>query len=455
MNFSLILRNIALCLLTAATTLHAAGSVPAPLVAGYITFVDGSVSIANGDQPARHVHLGDPVHVGDRIQTQTQSHIHLRMVDNAFVALRPGSELTIITYDFDKDQPQASRIRLDLQQGTSRAVSGKGGQAAKHQYRFNTPLAAIGLRGTDYTVVVDTEKTRVSVAQGGVIVSPYGAGCSSVDLGPCLTPLARELTANMPNAFIEVTPNQAPRVISGSLAQATSSSPTSTPTRVDAAVVAVDDPAKRAALQMSIDRAETSAAVVVAAAEVNKVLATPDVAPSSLAVGQRSALAQWGRWSALMQQIPAGSPGLSAVFAQLPDFQIVGANDSVVLAYPGNASTSVPDQGRVQFSLVAAEAYVKDGNQFTAAGVKSGQLTIDFGLNNFSTQLAVLTSPNHVETVQAQGTVDAYGRMQSTPALSNSNVGGIVLKKGQEATYLFDKTLSLGSTLSGAAQWFR
>lgn len=452
MNFSSILRNIALCLLTAATTLHAAGSVPAPLVAGYITFVDGSVSIANGDQPARHVHLGDPVHVGDRIQTQTQSHIHLRMVDNAFVALRPGSELTIITYDYDKDQPQASRIRLDLQQGTSRAVSGKGGQAAKHRYRFNTPLAAIGLRGTDYTVVVDTEKTRVSVAQGGVIVSPFGAGCSSVDLGPCLTPLARELTANMPNAFIEVTPNQAPRVMSGTLAQAAPATPVTV--RADAAVGAVDDPAKRASLQMSIERTETTAAVVVAAAEVSKVLSTPDLTPTPV-VQQRSALAQWGRWSALIAQIPAGSPSLSTVFARLPDFQIVGANDSVALAYPGSVSTSVPDQGRVQFSLVAAEAYVKDGSQFTAAGVKSGQLMIDFGLSSFSTQLAVVTSPNHIETVQAQGTVDAYGRMQSTAALSNSNVGGIVLNRGQEATYLFDKTLSLGSTLSGAAQWFR
>jgi len=445
-------RGLAVCLLASVTALHAAGPGLAPLVAGHITFVDGAVTVTNAEQSVRAVQSGDPVYVGDRIQTRAQSHIYLRMVDNAFVSLRPSSELTISTYEFDKDQPQSSRIRLDLQQGTSRAVSGKGGQAAKHQYRFNTPLAAIGLRGTDYTVVADAEKTRVSVTQGGVIVSPYGAGCSSVDLGPCLTPLARELTANMPNAFIEVTPNQAPRVMSGTLAQAAPATPVTV--RADAAVGAVDDPAKRASLQMSIERTETTAAVVVAAAEVSKVLSTPDLTPTPV-VQQRSALAQWGRWSALIAQIPAGSPSLSTVFARLPDFQIVGANDSVALAYPGSASTRVPDQGRVQFSLVAAEAYVKDGSQFTAAGVKSGQLMIDFGQSNFSTQLAVLTSPNHIETVQAQGTVDAYGRMQSSAALSNSNVGGIVLNKGQEATYLFDKTLSLGSTLSGAAQWFR
>jgi hypothetical protein len=109
----------------------------------------------------------------------------------------------------------------------------------------------------------------------------------------------------------------------------------------------------------------------------------------------------------------------------------------------------------VQFSLVAAEAYVKDGAQFSRAGVKSGQLEMDFGLSTFTTQLAVATSPTHVDTVQAQGKVDAYGRMQSTAALSNANVNGIVLNKGLEATYLFDKTLSTGSNLSGVAQWGR
>jgi hypothetical protein len=139
----------------------------------------------------------------------------------------------------------------------------------------------------------------------------------------------------------------------------------------------------------------------------------------------------------------------------MTDFQIVGSNSSVALAYPGNAPISMPDQGRVQFSLVAAEAYVKDGNQFSRAGVKSGQLEMDFGLSTFTTQLTVVTSPTHVDSVQAQGKVDTYGRMQSTAALSNANVNGIVLNKGLEATYLFDKTLSTGSNLSGAAQWSR
>ncbi len=445
MIHSFIMRCLTLWLLMSATYLHAGEPSVAPILAGHVAFVNGQVNVVRGSQPAHTVQTGDPVYVGERIQTLTDSHLHLRMVDNAFVALRPMSQLVISTYDYDKDQPQASRIRIDLQQGTSRAVSGKGGQAAKHQYRFNTPLAAIGLRGTDYTVVADTDKTRVSVTQGSVIVSPLSAGCLSSQLGPCMTPLARELTANMANTFIEVTANQPARLMNGTIAQ------TNTPAaKTDAATAPADDPVKRAALQQSIDRAELAAKA--ATAETAKIIASPDVGVIPL---QHPQIAQWGRWSALIDQLPAGSGSINSVFPQMANFQIVGSNSSIALAYPGNTPISMPDQGRVQFSLVAAEAYVKDGAQFSRAGVKSGQLEMDFGLSTFTTQLAVATSPTHVDTVQAQGKVDAYGRMQSSAALSNANVNGIVLNKGLEATYLFDKTLSTGSNLSGVAQWGR
>jgi len=260
-----------------------------------------------------------------------------------------------------------------------------------------------------------------------------------------MTPLARELTANMANTFIEVTANQPARLMTGTIAQA------NTPAgKADAAPAPADDPVKRAALQQSIDRAELAAQA--ATAETTKIITAPDVGVTPL---QHNALARWGRWSSLVAQLPAGGGSINSVFPQMADFQIVGSNSSLALAYPGNTPISMPDQGRVQFSLVAAEAYVKDGNQFSRAGVKSGQLEMDFGLSTFTTQLTVVTSPTHVDSVQAQGKVDTYGRMQSTAALSNANVNGIVLNKGLEATYLFDKTLSTGSNLSGAAQWSR
>ena len=358
-------------------------------VAGHVAFVNGQVLLSQQGKPNRSVQTGDPVFVGDHIQTLANSQLHLRMVDNAFLALRPSSQLVISAYQFDKDQPQASKIRIDLEQGTSRAVSGKGGQAAKNQYRFNTPLAAIGLRGTDYTVLADAEKTRVSVAQGGVI---------------------------------EITANQVPKILQKPAASGSAKS---------AGVAAIsEDAIKPDTLQQTIERKVVSD-------QVNKVDEATNVANQTV---QHESLAKWGRWTALTQQYPQGSESISKVFSQIANLQIVDSNEVFALAYSGK---------------VAAEAYVKDKDLLTRAGVKSGQLEIDFAQGIFNTQVAVATSPANLETVKSQGSVDRYGRMTSIANLSNANISGVVLNKGLEATYLFDKTLSSGGVLSGVAQWAR
>ena len=405
-------------------------------VAGHVAFVNGQVVLAQQGKPNRSVQTGDPVYVGDHIQTLANSQLHLRMVDNAFLALRPSSQLVISAYQYDKDQPQASKIRIDLEQGTSRAVSGKGGQAAKNQYRFNTPLAAIGLRGTDYTVWADAEKTRVSVAQGGVIVSPLGPDCLMSQLGPCASALSRELTSGTPNLFIEITANQAPKLLQKH---------SDTSSKASGVSMASSAPAKLDILQQSIEQKNV-------ADQVNNVDAATNVANQT---ARYESIAKWGRWTALVQQLPQGSESINKAFAQIPNLEIVNSNDVFALAYPGQTPIRLPDQGRAQFSLVAAEAYVKDKDFLSRAGVKSGQLEIDFAQNLFNTQLAVAINAATIDTVKSQGAIDRFGRMTSNGALSNANVNGIVLNKGMEATYLFDKSLATGGVLSGVAQWAR
>lgn len=405
-------------------------------VAGHVAFVNGQVVLAQQGKPNRSVQTGDPVYVGDHIQTLANSQLHLRMVDNAFLALRPSSQLVINAYQYDKDQPQASKIRIDLEQGTSRAVSGKGGQAAKNQYRFNTPLAAIGLRGTDYTVWADAERTRVSVAQGGVIVSPLGPDCLMSQLGPCASALSRELTSGTPNLFIEITANQAPKLLQKH---------SDTSSKATGVSMASSAPAKLDTLQQSIEQKNV-------ADQVNNVDAATNVANQT---ARYESIAKWGRWTALVQQLPQGSESINKAFAQIPNLEIVNSNDVFALAYPGQTPIRLPDQGRAQFSLVAAEAYVKDKDFLSRAGVKSGQLEIDFAQNLFNTQLAVAINAATIDTVKSQGAIDRFGRMTSNGALSNANVNGIVLNKGLEATYLFDKSLASGGVLSGVAQWAR
>lgn len=45
----------------------------------------------------------------------------------------------------------------------------------KH-YRMNTPVAALGGRGTDFSVLTDANVTLAVVRGGGIVMTPFGGG---------------------------------------------------------------------------------------------------------------------------------------------------------------------------------------------------------------------------------------------------------------------------------------
>ena len=433
-------------------TLSAAQAGQNVAVAGHITFSHGQVKVQNaqGNAPTElhQLHTGQAVHVGDRIQTGADSHVHIRMVDNAFVSLRPQSQLTIESYDYDPDQPAQSRIRMDLQYGSSRAVTGKGGQAAKHNYRFNTPLAAIGIRGTDFIVSADHERTRATVEQGTVVVSPLEGNCMSQQLGPCQGQWARELSASTPHAFLEVNrQRQMPTI--------------ELPRGSDASKDAPKDPSKED-LSKTPNLLESNAD-----SKVNREVATQaatraqqtdqlnvQVVPTDPAANGPNSLAQWGRWSTLVQQHPAGSPSINQAFARIEGPYIaVARNETHALAIPESASSIFDGTGQIQLSLRAAEAYTVQNGTFTPAPVlNNGTLLLDLGANRFSTALQIVTRPGEITALQANGSLNRYGQLNASEA-DGTRIQGIAFQQGQQAAYLFDKPLGGGTSVSGAAQW--
>ena len=84
-----------------------------------------------------------------------------------------------------RDRPEESVVKFSLLQGTARAISGKAAEAAKDKFRLNTPIAAIGVRGTDFVVSVSQTSVRAMVNQGAIVLAPYSAQCSALGAGPC------------------------------------------------------------------------------------------------------------------------------------------------------------------------------------------------------------------------------------------------------------------------------
>ena len=118
---------------------------------GTITFQVGDTRLErNGTTTA--ITKGQTLLVGDRLLTGADGHVHARMIDNGFISVRPSARLHIQSYTYAPQDPSANRVGLMLESGVARTISGKAGEASREHYRFNTPIAAIGLRGTDYVV---------------------------------------------------------------------------------------------------------------------------------------------------------------------------------------------------------------------------------------------------------------------------------------------------------------
>lgn len=205
-----------LCILLGTLTSHLA---VAASPVGKIIFTVGDVYMlaANGSRAATLQH-GDNVSVADTFATGADGYAHIRMSDNAFIALRPDSILRIDEYSFTANKKELDRVKISLLKGKLRSVSGKVAKRSKNRYRLNTPVAAIGVRGTDYTVITTSEQSQVDVLQGGIAMSPFNAACKVSALGPCQGDSVVDLYAEMNQHYLQLNArSQAPDLIEGRL----------------------------------------------------------------------------------------------------------------------------------------------------------------------------------------------------------------------------------------------
>ena len=93
------------------------------------------------------------------------------------------------------EAPEKSSVKFNLLEGTARAVSGNAAEAARQRFRLNTPIAAIGVRGTDFVVTTTATLMTVLVNEGAVVVAPFSDECVAQGFGPCSTN-AVELSAD-------------------------------------------------------------------------------------------------------------------------------------------------------------------------------------------------------------------------------------------------------------------
>ncbi len=149
--------------------------------AGKTIMALGQVKAAT-DEGERALKRRAPIFMQDTVFTEIDSRTQLRMVDGGLLSLKEQSQLAIASYDFNPQSEQAS-IAMSLLKGGLRTVTGKLSQG-KTNYQLNTPVASIGVRGTDYSAQLLDKELLLAVWQGAIDVQvTVGASPIAFSLG--------------------------------------------------------------------------------------------------------------------------------------------------------------------------------------------------------------------------------------------------------------------------------
>ena len=128
---------------------------PKRMRVGEVVEVRGQTIAVDPKKASRDLAVGDGVFVGDKIVTGGDGFVRLHMVDNAKLDLRCYSIMVIEQYDMQTSRRSSI---LKLMQGSLRKVSGDIGKKREDTYELKTPVASVGVRGTEYALRVFQSK---------------------------------------------------------------------------------------------------------------------------------------------------------------------------------------------------------------------------------------------------------------------------------------------------------
>lgn len=429
--------------------LAASPSISDTVTVGEVTMVLGKAYIEGPERSREALKPGSAINVSDTISTESNGHVYVRFTDGGLVSVRPGSRLDVVRYDYDAARPEQSSVKFNLQEGVTRSISGDAARSARQRFRLNTPIAAIGVRGTDFVVSATDSTTRALVNEGVIVLAPYSEQCSAASFGPCDLN-AVELTGNSLQLIELDGTAPTPRL----LAATHERDPGTLRDEVQLALQEnTDDGADDKTLTNEVylesvtpNRVsrEAASAVPPAVAEIPDF--TPEVPVAATALTERQLV--WGRWAD--DNLNLERITLAYADAKAGRAVTVGNSDHILFRNEDNGSRVDRGLGVVSFELNSAQAFYSSDSGVVAMQVGGGSLDIDFDRSEFATALELSHSLTGNVGFSANGSISDGGYFNSTDA--SQRIAGAVSTDGREAGYFFEQQL-LDGGIQGLTLW--
>lgn len=189
--------------------------------AASVVFATGAANVIGVDGKVRKAERGSVLEAGETVDTG-DGKAQLRFRDGASISLQPGTQFRVEQFRFTGQGGRAGeddRVVMRFLKGALRAVSGLIGKERREQYRMDTVVGTIGIRGTEYGATLGDDGLALTTYVGQVEVC-NAAGCALVgprqtavvpgkDTKPRLQP-GSNLPGLMPGGIVPQLPEASP-----------------------------------------------------------------------------------------------------------------------------------------------------------------------------------------------------------------------------------------------------
>lgn len=428
-------RNILSCLWLSALSLASSAVSAAASPVGHVTLAVGEASRVSSMGRREALKLGDPLQEQDRIITGSDALLMIVFTDQGRLALRPDTELVIRSYRVDPSGAE-TKLDFDLVRGTVRQISGQAARVQPERYRLNTPVAAIGVRGTDFLAKTSGQSVETYVHEGMIVLQPPASECMGGVSG-CV--IWASQSAGNAGQYLQV--------LSGGQVQRANATSEDVE-RLFGIRVSMAHPKDTATQEGVGSRARTADTVAHGAPDLMRPGAdTINIASIAAGVqlpgdgggatGVLPASLVWGRYSdplqlpfTLTQSYADASNGRHGTVGEISQYALWRANPG------GQLDASV--HGQVDFQLAASEAFYQLGNSLQAMRMSNASLRADFDQARFATQFQLKGGQAPGIVVNATGRINDEGLFLSlTP---DQRLAGAFSLNAKEAGYFFNIT---------------
>jgi len=423
--------------------------------------------------------VGTKLMAGDRIRTGADGVAILVFSDEGRISLRADSELVIRHYEIDPTGVK-TRIEIELIKGTVRQISGNASRAQPDRYRLNTPVAVIGVRGTDFLAKTSGDAVEAFVHEGKIILTPASERCVQNSCAPVamassdsnlkyvrLSTDGRveqrefrqgelERVFGMEIARAANPNNNRTSALAATSSRLTESAEAQLPegTRLVTSTIFAAYTKAEAQLLANTNKSNAESVAVPPVTPEPPVATPTPIVPTpepSIVVAELPKQLVWGRFSttsALPQQMLASyaeaSQGRHVTVGELSEYALWRANPS------GAMSNDL--RGQADFRLAGAEAVLVQSSGISTAKVTSATLGVDFDKALFKATVGLQHATAGAAAINVSGKINDEGVFVGTTA--TDRVAGALSRDGTEAGYLFNKDVAAG-TFRGITLWKR